>query len=257
MYNFGKIKETYNNIYLETYSTSDDSKKKIYEYYLGKINKTPILKDEFESYYNIQNKKFGDELSSQIFIQDNIDAIKKLDASDLKLVHEDLINHLKTAGYNLVETIDERIQIFESLLSLDKKPSNLGKINDSLVKLRKTMIGENDESNIVDDSIDLPNNLLINMMVNKYNNKYSDLDEDTKKIIRTSLNGSIEDKIGMYNSTIKECLESINIKLKEADKDLDLKGKLLQTKEKLLEMAFNEETYIDDLAKVIDLKSNL
>jgi len=257
MYNFGKIKETYNKVYLDSFSTKDDKKKKVFEYYLGKINKDPLLKEEFEAYYNIQNKNFDNELSSQIFIQDNVDNIKNLNYLDLEKVHESLEKHLKSNGYELVESTDERISLFETLLSLDKKSKNLSKISESLMKLRKSMLSESNESTPVNEFVNLPSDVLSTMMANKFNNKYSDLDEGTKEIIRISLNGSIEDKIGMYQSTIKECLNSVNIKIKESEKDLDLKGKLLQTKEKLLEMSFNEETYIDDLAKIIELKENL
>ncbi len=257
MYNFGKIKETYNKVYMDSFTDNNEDKRKIFGYYLNLITKNPLLNEEFEAYFNIQNKTFGDELSSQIFIQDNIDAVKKINYLDLEKIHENLETYLKSNGYELIENTDEKVQLFESLLSLDKKSKNIGKISESLLKLRKSMISESNEDIQINEFVNLPSDIMTNMMVNKFNNKYGELDSDTKEMIKISLDGSINDKIGMYTTTIKECLDSLNIKLKESEKDLDLREKLLQTKEKLLEMSFNEETYIDDLSKVIELKSNL
>jgi hypothetical protein len=255
MYNFGTIKETYNKIYIDAFSTEDEKKKKIFEYYIGKVNNIKILKEEFEAYYNIQNKTFDGELESQIFIQDNVDTVKSIDFLELSKIHKDLMEHIKKSGYELVTPDDEKISLFETLLTLDKKAKNLSKISESLVKLRKHMISESAEQH-KHEIVNIPMNELSSLMADKFNKKYSDLDESTKNIIKVSLNGTIDDKISMYNSTIKECLSSINGKLK-TEKDLDLKDKLLQTKEKLLEMSFGEDTYIDDLSKVIDLKTNL
>ena len=119
------------------------------------------------------------------------------------------------------------------------------------------MVKEGSQENNEEETIALPTNVLSNLMVNKFNSKYSELDESTKQIIKVSLNGSEEDRSKLFNSTLKECVELVNNKLKESHDDLELKDKLLQTKERLLEMSFNSETYIENLTKLVELKNNL
>lgn len=257
MYNFGKIKETYNKIYLESFSKSDKTKKKIFEYYILKLKESDILKEEFNCYNAIQNANFKNELDSQLFIVENINVIKSLNKNKLKLIHKDLISVLKENGYDLIECEDENIKLFETILNLEKKYKNLDKITESIIKLRTTLVKEGFEKRDVEETIVLPTNILSNVMVNKFNSKYSELDENTKQIIKVSLNGSEEDRSKLFNSTLKECVELVNNKLKESISDLELKDKLLQTKERLLDMSFNNQTYIENLTKLVELKINL
>lgn len=257
MYNFGKIKETYNKIYLESFATKDINKKQVFEYYISKLKESKILREEFDCYNSIQNAGFSNELDSQIFIEGNLDVIKNIDRVDLNDIHSDLINNLKENGYSLIEPNNEIIVLFENVLNLEKTHKNLNKITESIIKLRKTLVKEGYQETKEEEMIALPTNVMSNLLVNKFNSKYSELDENTKQIIKVSLNGSEEEKSKLFNSTLKECVELVNDKLKESANDLELKDKLLQTKERLLEMSFNDETYIENLTKLVELKSNL
>ena len=257
MYNFGKIKESYNKIYLESFSTKDSKKKKVFEYYISKLKESKILREEFDCYNAIQKAAFTNELDSQIFIEGNLDVIRSMSRVDLNDIHNDLINNLKENGYSLVELENEVLSLFEDVLNTEKTSKNLTKITESITKLRKTLVKEGSLETNEEETIALPTNVLSNLMVNKFNSKYSELDETTKKIIKVSLNGSEEERSELFNSTLKECVELVNNKLKESVNDLELKDKLLQTKERLLEMSFISETYIEDLTKLVELKNNL
>lgn len=256
MYNFGKIKETYNKLYLESFSTKDDNKKKIFEYYISKLKESKILKEEFNCYNALQNGSFQSELDSQLFIEGNVNIVKSLDKNELDQIHTDLTNKLNENGYSLIESENEIISLFEDILNLERKYKNLNRITESIIKLRKTLVKESSQEE-KEETIALPTNVLSNLMVNKFNSKYSELDENTKQIIKVSLNGSEEERSMLFNSTLKECVELVNNKLKESANDLELKDKLLQTKERLLEMSFNNDTYIENLTKLVELKNNL
>lgn len=259
MYNFAEIKETYNKLYLESFSSKNNKKRKLFEYYLNKLRKSKILKEEFECYNSLQNSKFDNELDCQIFIEQSIDVIKNLDKKQLNEEHKDLINHLNESGVSLCKDTNEISIIFENILNTKKEFKNLNKITESIIKLRKTLVKEGSQVNEkeVEEIIALPTNVLSNLLVNKFNSKYSDLDESTKKLIKVSLNGSEKEKNELFNSTLKECLELVNNRLKESESDLELKDKLLQTKEKLLSMSFEKETFIENLSKLVELKNNL
>lgn len=257
MYNFSKIKETYNKVYLDSFSSKNKEKKKLFEYYLSTIKNSKILKEEFNCYSAIQNTSFENELDSQMFIQENINIVKNINKTELKNIHKKLIEKLSENGTSLIESSNDKIILFESLLKTEKNSKNLNKITETITKLRKTLVKEGFDEKSELDYIALPTNVLSNMLVNKFNSKYSELDETTKTLIKVSLHGSEDEKSKLFNSTLKECLELINNRLKESVNDMELKDKLLQTKERLLEMSFNKDTYFEHLAKLVDLKDDL
>ena len=257
MYNFGEIKETYNKLYLESFSNKDAKKKKVFEYYISKLKESKILREEFDCYNAIQNVGFQSELDSQIFIEGNLDVIRSISRVELNDIHNDLINNLKKNGYSLVNSENEVVSLFEDVLNTEKTSKNLTKITESIIKLRKILVKEGSLETNEENIVALPTNVLSNLMVNKFNSKYSELDETTKKVIKVSLNGSEEERSELFNSTLKECIELVNGKLKESSNDLELKDKLLQTKERLLGMSFSKETYIENLTKLVELKNNL
>jgi len=256
MYNFGQIKETYNKIYLESFSGKDKKKKSLFNFYLKKLRESEVLKEEFECYNAVQTNNFSDPLTSQLFIEQSINIIKNLNQEELKKYHDELIKTLNENNVKLISPSDEKITIFEELLNLENKSKNLNKLSESITKLRNSLVKEGSEQDNV-NGVSLPTNVLSNLLVNKFNSKYSDLDEGSKNLIKVLLNGGENEKTELFNSTLKECVELVNNKLKESYSDLELKDKLLQTKERLLEMSFNNETYIENLTKMLELKDNL
>lgn len=259
MYNFAKIKDTYNKLYLESFSTKDSKKRKLFEYYLGKLKESKVLREEFECYNSLQNSKFDNELDCQIFIEQSVDVIKHLDKKQLIEDHNNLINKLKENGFSLLNETSDINSTFEDILNTKKEYKNLNKITESIIRLRKTLVKEGSQisEKEVEETIALPTNVLSNLLVNKFNSKYAELDENTKRLIKVSLNGGDKEKNELFNSTLKECIELVNVKLRESMNDLELKDKLLQTKEKLLSMSFEKETFVENLSKLVELKNNL
>jgi hypothetical protein len=97
---------------------------------------------------------------------------------------------------------------------------------------------------------------LAKLSVNKFNDKYSDISESEKRIIRTILNGDDNDKEETFSTLKRECIDTIDNRLSESS-DIDLKDKLLKVKDKLLNMNFDNENYIDDINKVYELKESV
>ena len=64
-----------------------------------------------------------------------------------------------------------------------------------------------------------------------------------------------EDKKNLYDELVRECIDTIDSKLNESD--IELKGKLLSAKDKLLRMSYNEETYNTDISKIYNLKQSV
>ena len=111
-----------------------------------------------------------------------------------------------------------------------------------------------DESELT-EKIDLPPSVVSKMVVNRFNTKYEDISEGEKRILKSILNGSEEDKKNLYDELVRECIDTIDSKLNESD--IELKGKLLSAKDKLLRMSYNEETYNTDISKIYNLKQSV
>ena len=94
------------------------------------------------------------------------------------------------------------------------------------------------------------------MAINRFNLKYSDITESEKKIIKSVLNGTDENKEDVYVNLKKECIDLIDSKLNE-NTDLDMKDKLLRVKDKLLSMTYNPDEYVGDIDKVYQLKQSV
>ena len=75
-----------------------------------------------------------------------------------------------------------------------------------------------------------------------------------RNIIRLSLLGS-QVKETAFNSIVSENLSSIDTSLIDHD-EMDVREKLKKTKEKLSSMAYNEDSFVDDMFKLSTLKDS-
>ena len=114
------------------------------------------------------------------------------------------------------------------------------------------------EVEVTNERIDseLPPSVLTKISVNKFNDKYSNISESEKGIIKTILNGNDEDKEETYNTLKRECIDIIDNRVTEST-DVTLKDQLLRVKDKLLNMNFDNENFINDINKVYDLKESV
>ena len=131
----------------------------------------------------------------------------------------------------------------------------LDSITESIHLLRDHMTTQRIDESEKTEKIDLPPSIVSKMVINKFNTKYENISEDEKKIIKSILNGSEEDKKNLHTEMVRECVDTIDSKLDESD--INLKGKLLSAKDKLLRMSYNEETYTSDISKIYNLKESV
>ena len=142
-----------------------------------------------------------------------------------------------------------------NLIFTDKKAETLDSITESIHLLRDHMTTQRIDEGEKTEKIDLPPSIVSKMVINKFNTKYENISEDEKKIIKSILNGSEEDKKNLHTEMVRECVDTIDSKLDESD--INLKGKLLSAKDKLLRMSYSEETYNTDISKIYNLKESV
>ena len=73
--------------------------------------------------------------------------------------------------------------------------------------------------------------------------------------IKLSVNGSDSDKKELYNETIIECVDLIDVQLNECT--IDEKNTLLQVKDKLLRYQYNSDNFTSEMSKINYLKTTL
>ena len=252
MQNFGKIKNAFNGILVESFVGDKESNKNIFKTYIKTIRENEALKTQFLVYNNIENKIEENEFKANLFLQENIALLNKFSKKDL------LEANMKLAkSISIEDESYEKQELHENLselIFLKKTSKNIDAIVEATSKIIIHM--KNNKLKLVKEAIELPNSMLSTIMVEKYNERYSTLDENEKEILKVLIESTDDQKQEVYKKTLKECIDLINENLKEAD--LNAKDKLLQVKEKLLNDTIEvNENFFKNISKLVELKSSL
>lgn len=251
MENFGNIKDTFNNLIIESVITKDKRGKQLFSKYIKLIKEDKNLNDQYFIYKNLQNTKFNDEQEAKDFIKENVELLKSIDTKS----NTSLLNLLK--GKKIYKENNELYEHINFLVNTKKSPSNLSKINESINFIKnRMMISEDSEGTTSFEMVSLPPSILSNLAKNKLNSRLSELNETEQEIVTTILNGSEDNKVELFKKLKKECITMIDSKLSESI-DLGLKDKLLKVKDKLLNMDYDVSTFESDINRVYNLKESV
>lgn len=256
MQNFGKLKNIFNSYLVEGIAMKDGDKKEKFQAYVKAIKENAVLRDQFMVYNNIENKAELNEHKASEFVKANIDILKKyskeeIAEANLKLAQPILFEQ------ELPEYDNELSQLHESISTLiftDKTPETVDQIVESLSEVVE-YIKENETKEELSESDKMPLSVLTNIAVDKYNDRYAELSEDEKSVLKTIIESDEEGKKEIFTSLVRECVDLVDNHLVESE--TETKEKLLNTKDKLLRLEFVEESFITDVSKLIELKSDL
>lgn len=257
MQNFGKIKNTFNEILAESIVSGKNESKLLFKKYLKAIKESKILKTQFLVYDNIENKISDDVLNINIFVTENIKLLEQFKPSDILNENQKLLNLLKETEVKFDEDYGVKKQLHESISKLvftKKTPNNINDITDNINRI----ISYIKENKLVETQkpIELPINMLTAVIVDKFNEKYSTLDEIEQKVLKTLIKSNDEEKKEIYSTTLRECITLIDSVL--VDSDLETKDKLLRVKDKLLNDKIEiNENFNTSISKLVELRSNL
>jgi hypothetical protein len=254
MKNFGKIKNKFSEVLIESIIKKNDTGKKTFGKFVKMLKENEILKTQYFIYDNIENKYFDNSGDAKDYIKESVSLLSKYKKKDIMEANKKLASlvTVKNVDYDS-KGLHENIT---KLIFTGKSSKTLEGLLESMNTLRDHMTTERIDESSEFERVDLPPSVLSKMVVNKFNSKYEDISEGEKKIIKSILNGSEEDKQGVYVDLMRECIDTIDGKLNES-KDNDVKGKLLSAKDKLLRMEYNKENYSSDISKVYQLKESI
>jgi hypothetical protein len=251
--NFGKIKNAYNEILVESVVAKNKDKKDLFKSYVKTIKENEALKNQFLVYNIIENKVEINESKAKAFVDECMNIISKYNTKDILIANNKLVENImfeKDSDYDKKE-VHENIT---TLIFTPKTPKNIDTILEAKAYIVNYIL--NNKEKEVNESVALPNSLVSTIMVDKYNQKYADLDESEKEILKSLIDSDSDKKKEVYANTIKECITLINEKLVESD--LDTKDRLLRVKDKLLnDKQEIDENYIKNISKLVELRGSL
>lgn len=258
MQNFGKIKNAFNGILAEGVVSKNDTNKLLFKKYIKTLKESDILKTQFLVYNNIENKIEENEFKATEFVKANIELMSKFNRKDiseanLKLATDALFVQGK-GDYDL-EKLHENIS---TLIFTKRTPSTVDTIieaTSNIVNYIKTNKKKEDS-----DGNELPNSMITPILVDKYNAKYASLDESEKKVLKSLIDSTAEEKNQVYSETLRECIELVNASLKTESirTNPETYEKLLNVKDKLLNDTHDiSENFEQKISKLVELRSNL
>lgn len=256
MSNFGEIKSIYNQILTEGVVEKNNTKKRLFKKYISLLKEDKKLKDQFDVYYNIENKVESDGWKAVEFVNESLSILNKYSTSDIIKSNSKILNLLGENKVDLkLDTSKKELYENITILITTKKTS---KTIDTIVEAKAKIVDyilNNEKSTNEVDGYGLPNSVLSEIAVGKFNDTYGDLSESEPNVIKLVIEGNDSDKSNFYQETIKDCLTMVNDKLTEST--IEVKEKLLSVKENLLNRVYNPDTFVSDVSKVLELKSLL
>jgi len=252
--NFGRIKDTYAKILIDSYVNESKKEKLTYKNFIKTISENEILKTQFVVYKNIENGYFPSEVSATEYIKENISLFDKFNKKNIIIENKNLTK--KLGKRSLAENKDLYVAL-NNLITLEKNISTLNIYSESFevvknwLQMPKKIESSPKEKNNVDSK------KFLEIVTKKYNDKYSNISEEDKKIVKAILTNTDQDKKVVFNEIKNETIDMLTKKIKEHANNIELKVRLLETKDFLYNTEFNSNTFKEDILKIYDLKSNL
>ena len=258
MQNFGKIKNAFSEILAEGIASNDLAKKKLFKKYIKTLRESDILKTQFLVYENIENIIEDDQFSANLIMTENLNLFNKFNKKDMLKENQKLISLSNEVKVKLKESYDEKLsslhESISNLVFLEKNSKTVSEI----AKSKKNILDyvATNKLKVIAESYDVPNSMLSSILVEKYNERYSDMTQTEKDVIKVLVESSDDEKLTLYGKIIVECIDLIDVKLKESD--LDTKERLLRVKDKLLrdKVELNED-FSKNISKLVDLQFTL
>jgi hypothetical protein len=233
------------------------SNKKIIKEYFRLLKTERPLKAQYFMYENLCKKTFDTPDEAKEYIKTNIRLAEKLGLKNIKKSNNLLLSLLKDNNIKIVES-ENKLHKFIDVLINEDDVTKIEEIHESFNNIKDhLLINKITELKNVDwVGAQVPLSLISKLAASKYNRKYADLAEGEKKIVRTVIKGNPEEKKELHATLIEENITLVNNRLSETS-DIDIKEKLLEVKEKLLNFDFSKDEYVNNIIKLNTLRLDL
>lgn len=257
--NFGTIKDIFATQLVESQLSGDETGKNLYKKFIKTIKENEILKSQFIVYKNIENKYFNNEVVASDYLKENISVLKNFTKEEINEANTILVNILESGGVNVTpESYRELHNCLHTLISEEKSAKNINKMHESFETVKDWLMVEKvreEKSEYVKEGVD-PKKFL-EIVVGKYNEKYSELSEEEKRLVKVLREGDESSIKSLMSDLIKENISLVNSHLENYGGNIEMKARLLETKDVIYRMVDNEDSFTENVLKLYELKNNL
>lgn len=256
MQNFGNINNAFNEVLIDGIIKKDNDKKSLYKKYLNSLKENKILKNQYLIYKNLEEKVESDSNKAIEYVNENISLLNDFNVKDVKKYNNELISLLGENSDLLNKDYpNKKLHENISFLMLNKKTTlNIDDIIKSKNSITEHIISNEEKVEQINETT-VPTSILSTFAAKKFNKKYGNLDESTKKMLKVIIESDEKKQKKFFKESLESSITCINNNLKEAD--ITEKEKLLEVKNKLLDMSYNKETFPNEIIKINDLIKNL
>lgn len=254
--NFGEIKQNITEQFTQSLLKESKGSKKLFKNFIQEINKSPILKSQFVIYSNLENKHIKEESKAIRYIQENLNLIEKFTHKDLisenKKLDKFIVKEKTTNQCECIKNLHENLDILIKQTITDNKDPDK-KHNSFEVVLDYLMtedVSKKEQNKYkLNNQTYLSNQKIVEIAINKFNDKYSFFNKNEKEIFTVLFNNDNKGKELVFETIKKENINQIKRKLIESD-DVNLSDRLKLVENKLKEMTYSEDDYIEDIVKL-------
>lgn len=259
--NFGTIKDILAEQLVDSQLKKDKKGKELYKNFIKEMKNNKVLKSQFIVYKNIENKSIKSESEASEYLKENIEILKKIGTNKILESNVKLSKLLKKVNPTILKEYKEKdIHLaIHNLITKEKDANNLNLMHESFQKVKKWLMEEKSIEGGSDDSIveNVDPKKFLEIVTKKYNEKYSELTEEEKTILKVLRNGNKEEIKTLVSEMVKNTISVINENIKKYEDNLDVKERLLETKDVVYSMVENDDSFSDNLMKLYELKRNL
>ena len=193
---------------------------------LSVISSSEIIKEEYNVCDSLTNTSIENQIIASRFIDTVISKMNKFNYYDIVEEHKKIYNNFKDI---LIENTSKKtLYDYISNLILESNPSNPNQNIDLLFESYNYIMEHisRTQPKKMETTNECVNESVLNIAINKYNNKYSSLNEDDKKILKTLLYSSTEQKNDLFEELKSDTLLKLNTLKNNNTIDADSKNKI-------------------------------
>lgn len=253
MKNFGLLKEGYIKLMLEGLANKDKSKIQIFRKFKKSLKTNPIYKKQNNMFNLLESINDVDDEFKDMYVNEAIDIVDNINEDDLLRENILLVNELMENNIDLStieydeKNMHESITNYAYLPRYNKNFKFIVESKKNIMDYKPTILETKD---VVVENV-IPPSMIFEMMMMSIRSKYPSLTLLEARVIASNLSSDETLKENLFNEVLLEAKSTIE-ELMESNID-GLGDRLKETQDKLNEMVFINETYIDDMCKLIEL----
>lgn len=229
----------------------------------GSINKQPLL----ESFKQIRkNKKLNEQFKvfnaftnpqnvndANEYVNEVLSLTSKLSQKDLNETNNKLIEFIEKQNINeMIDISDEEMDLFESINFVLTNTKNFNNINEFIEHKNRIInfVEHNNVHSTSNNNIDEQVNENIHSLEEKYD---LILNEDEKQFISECLSNPLKEEY--FNENKQQLISLIEERINSSVNDN--REQWVELKNQIRESVFNKNTFITDIAKIIEIQNKL